>query len=262
MIDTHTHLYLPEFAAAGDSGAVAVRRALAAGVSHMILPNVGTDTIAPMRQLHSQCPAVTSMAMGLHPTEVDDGWADRLARVTEELERGSYVAVGEVGIDLYWSADYRDAQMQVFDAQLREAARRSLPVIIHCRSGLDETLEVIAGLQGKVPELIFHSFTGSPGDVERIRRVCDAWFGINGVVTFRNAGALRDAVADIGLRRLLTETDSPYLAPVPHRGRRNESAYMVHVRDMMASLLGTTPEIVDDATTANARQLFRIGTVN
>lgn len=253
MIDTHTHLYLPEFDADG-GGAAAVRRALAAGVDRMIMPNVDLTTAAPLASLVAQFPGKVFSAMGLHPTEVKDDHAEVLARIFELLGDGDgHVAVGEVGIDLYWDTTYREAQMQVFALQADKARQLGLPLIIHCREGLDETLEVLADYpDGPV---VFHSFGGTEADVERIRRLGDYYFGINGIVTFKNS-RLREVLPAIGIDRLLLETDSPYLAPVPKRGRRNESAFLPHIAAHIGDTLQMSADAVARTTTANAERLF------
>ena len=174
MIDTHTHPYLSQFE---EGGADAVTRAIDNGVAHMVLPNVDASTIEPMMALHHRFPDHTSVAMGLHPTEVGDDWETVVDDMERLLDDGGFVAVGEVGIDLYWEKDRKVEQMQAFARQLRIASRLNLPVIIHCREALEETLQVISEVQPDVP-LIFHSFTGSPDDVRRIREVCHPMFGI------------------------------------------------------------------------------------
>lgn len=253
IVDTHTHLYLPEFDDDG-GGATAVQRAIAAGVGVMIFPNVDLTTIEPMKALHCQFPDATYMAMGLHPTEIDEGWRDTLDAIETEFRSDEpYVAVGEIGIDLYWDKTFADQQMQAFEQQLQWARQADLPVIIHCRDGLDQTLEVMQAF----PDMrgVMHSFGGSEADVDRIRRVADMHFGINGIVTFKNS-RLREVLPAIGTDRLLLETDAPYLAPVPHRGKRNESAYIVNTADCVASSLNTTTEAISAATAANAARLF------
>jgi TatD DNase family protein len=253
IIDTHTHLYLEEFdPEPGD----AVRRALDAGVHHMIFPNVGVDTIEQMTALHSQFPQVTSMAMGLHPTEIGEGAEDRWECIYENLikDPGRWVAVGEIGMDLYWDKTFESRQMQLFDTQLSVAESLGLPVIIHCREALDQTLEVMEAhpaVRG-----VFHSFGGSEADVERIRnRAGDFYFGINGIVTFKNS-TLRNILPAITPQRIVLETDAPYLAPVPMRGKRNESAFIVHTAGVVAQALGIKAEALADVTTANACNLF------
>ena len=252
MTDTHTHIYMEEFS---DGGADALRRALSAGVSHMVFPNVDSASVAPMLSLHERFPDCTSVALGLHPTEVGDDWEEVVADMELSLQDGGFAAVGEVGIDLYWDKSHRDQQLKAFAKQLRMADSLRLPVIIHCREALDETLAVIEEVKPCV-RLIFHSFTGSPEDVRKIRRVCDPMFGVNGVVTFKNAQPLRDALPEITLDRILLETDSPYLAPVPHRGKRNESSYLPAICAKVAETLGVTVEEVDRATSGNAKEVF------
>lgn len=253
IVDTHSHPYLEEFDA---DRAEVMLRARNGGVGHIVLPNVSAATIAPMRGLAAANPGYCSMAMGLHPTEVAEGWEDDLAVTERELRSrpDEYVAVGEVGIDLYWDAAYRREQMEALRRQSLLALELDLPLIIHCREGLDEVLEVMESLP-EVPRGVFHSFGGTAADVERIRRTGDFHFGINGVVTFKNC-KVRDALGAIGLDRLLLETDAPYLAPVPLRGKRNEPAFIVHTCAHIAATMGLTPQAVEEATARNAANLF------
>lgn len=255
MIDTHTHLYLPEFNPGGQAGAV--QRALDAGVKRFVFPNVDLSTIAPMKSLAAEFPEVTAMAMGLHPTEIKEDWKDVLAGVMEELNGStSYIAVGEIGIDLYWDKTFHNEQMLAFELQLSEARKSSLPVIIHCREGLGETLEVMEGFRDV--KAVFHSFGGSAEDVCLIRRRLDPdliYFGINGIVTFKNS-RLKETLPEITSDRIVLETDSPYLAPVPHRGKRNESAYIPFICQTVAGSLGLSAEETSRRTDANAKTLF------
>lgn len=254
MIDSHSHIYLEEFDA--DRSDV-VARARQAGVRHLVLPNVDLDTVEPMMALHRAFPAYTSVAMGLHPTSVGENFRSDLAAVKAIFDRGGFVAVGEVGIDLYWDKTYRNEQIEVFDEQLRWAERTCLPVIIHCREGLDDILWTFDNYGGTLPKCVFHSFGGTVDDVEAIRRRGDFLFGINGIVTFKNS-KLGDVMPAIGLDRILLETDCPYLTPVPFRGRRNESAYIPHIAAKIAELLGTTTDEVSARTDANAQRFFDI----
>lgn len=253
LIDTHTHLYLPEF---DDDRDLAVNRALEAGVSTMILPNVDLSTIAPMKQLAGLYPDSMRMAMGLHPTEIGLSWRDDLAAIEAEFEKGGYIAIGEIGIDLYWDKTHESRQMQAFEHQVARAVEADLPVIIHCREGLSQVLEVLSGFGDKVHG-VFHSFGGSTADVDRIRRIGDFYFGINGIVTFKNS-SLRNVLPAIGADRVLLETDAPYLSPVPHRGKRNETAHLVHTAAAVADGLGLGSDALAEATTSNARTLFNL----
>lgn len=252
--DTHTHPYVPEFDA---DRAEVMQRALDAGVTRMILPNISVDSVAAMRALAAQWPDNTRMAMGLHPEEFDaTNWQARLQDVLNELRRHSsdYIAVGEIGIDLYWDATYEREQMIVFEQQLQLADATALPVIIHCRKGLPQVLEVLE----RFPTLRcdFHCFGGTVDDVRAIRRHGDYYFGINGIVTFKNSG-LADVIPEIGLDRILLETDAPYLAPVPRRGRRNEPSYLPYVAAKIADILGTTTSAVAETTARNSEDLFK-----
>lgn len=255
IIDTHTHLYLPEF----EDPCAAVQRALDAGVGHMVLPNVDHTTIAPMLELHRRYPEVTSIAMGLHPTEVDGNYRDALRHIDNETRKLAgatrLVAIGEIGMDLYWDKTYRLEQREAFALQCRKAVELDIPVIIHCREALDDTVEVIASLT-ECPRGVFHSFGGTTEeDVEKVRAAGDFYFGINGIVTFKNS-RLRQLLPAIGIDRIVLETDSPYLAPVPYRGKRNESAYIVHTCGYVAAQLGLSPEETAEITTHNACRLF------
>ncbi len=254
MIDTHTHIYLDEF---DEDRVEVVKRALESGVEHLILPNVDLATIEPMHNLHDIFPETTSVAMGFHPTEVNSGWKQSLAEVEQWFARRKYAAVGEIGIDLYWDKTYREEQKRVLDTQLHWAAELGLPVILHCREGLDTILEVFDEYVGELPQGVFHSFTGTPEEVRRIRRYGDFYFGINGIVTFKKS-IIPATLPEIGLDRILLETDSPYLAPVPNRGKRNESANIPYICRCIATHFGLEENIVSQITDKSAHHLFRL----
>lgn len=276
LIDTHTHLYCAEFLTAEQprhrkkgapevtpvptprGGEEAVERAVAAGVSHMIFPAISIPENAPMKALAARFPGKITMAMGLHPSEIGPDPKAELDIIEAEFRDnpGLYHAVGEIGIDLYWEQEHRSEQLYVFDRQCRLALELDLPIIIHCRDGLDEVLEVLRGLPA-IPRGVFHSFGGTVEDVARIRELGDFYFGINGIVTFKNS-TLPSVLPSIGLDRILLETDSPYLAPVPYRGRRNESSYLPATAQAVADALSLPLETVADVTTASARSLFNL----
>lgn len=255
MIDTHTHLYSEEY---GEDCNSAVERAIAAGVTYMVLPGVDMATMPPMLALHRRFPDKTSVAIGLHPTELGDNWKESLDKMEEMLSNDSsaYSAIGETGIDMHWDSSNIENQKEAFSRQYDWAVKYELPLIIHCREGFDETLEVISSKPGKRPKMIFHSFTAGPEEVRRVRKICDPWFGINGVVTFKNAGSVREAVSEIGIDRIVLETDSPYLAPVPYRGKRNESAYLPAIANKIAEILDMDLAEVERITDRNAREIF------
>ncbi|MDE6741592.1 MAG: TatD family hydrolase [Muribaculaceae bacterium] len=268
MVDTHTHLYMDSFSKEEANGcAAAVDRAFYAGVELMVLPAVDRESAAEVVALHTARPTCTRTAMGLHPTEVGEDWREEIDDIVTILTPTDPVAIGEVGIDLYWDDSNLSLQKEAFIAQILIAQEKDLPVIIHCRDGVEVCCECIEEAKrrieaktagGSMPPLVFHSFTGSPDDVRRIREICDPFFGINGVVTFKNSGQLPEAVKEIGIARILLETDSPYLAPGPKRGRRNESSYLTFINNKVAEILRLSPEETDRLTTRNAKHFFRI----
>lgn len=254
MTDTHTHIYLEEFDADRDA---VMQRALDAGVNHLVLPNVDLSTIAPMYALHERYKHCTSMAMGFHPTEVKDDWRQSLESIESHLDDYPFVAIGEVGIDLYWDSTYRLEQQEVLATQVQWALDRNLALIIHCREGLDDVLSVFSRFKS-LPTTVMHSFCGSIDDVRRCRQLGDFYFGINGIVTFKKS-AIPAILPEIGIDRIVLETDSPYLAPVPNRGKRNESSNIPHICRCVAQHLGISEDTVAAITDSNAATLFSLG---
>ena len=255
MIDTHTHLYMEDFSEDADD---AVRRAIDAGVSMMIFPAVSEESNGAMVALSNRFPENTRYCLGLHPTELKEDWEEELDRLESQLGDPGIAAIGETGIDLYWDQSNEENQKKAFHRQIQWASERKLPLIIHCRNGVEATLDVLKSFDGELPRMIFHSFTSGIEDVKRIREVCDPYFGINGVATFKNAKELREAIPEIGIDRIVLETDSPYLSPVPFRGTRNESKNIPLICHCVASVLGLSPEETERITDENARQIFSI----
>lgn len=249
MIDTHTHLYLDAYSADRDE---TVRRALEGGVETMILPNVDLGTVEPVCRLAAAYPANMYTAMGLHPTEVTAEWQDTLSTI-KSVTAPNLVAVGEIGMDLYWDKTFCAQQQEALAAQLQWARGEQLPVILHCREALPQLLEVLRDYTD-VPA-VFHCFGGTAADVKAIRALGDYYFGIGGTATFKNSG-VRDVLPLIGIDRILLETDAPYLAPVPYRGKRNESSYLKLIAHTVADTLGLSVDDVDARTTRNAKTLF------
>lgn len=258
MTDTHTHIYMTD--AFPDGGVEAVNRALEAGVSRMVFPCVTMDSLPSMRNLHQHFPNETRLGIGLHPTEMGDNWETELDGMEAILADNpdEFVAIGETGVDLHWDKSHIKEQMIAFRRQLEWGHRYNKPVIVHCREAFDEALEVISDFmsENELPVMIFHSFTGVAADVEKIRKVCNPYFGINGVVTFKNAPELREAVKLIGLEKLVLETDAPWLAPVPKRGSQNESSNIPYIRDCIAGLFGIDSSEVERITDRNADIIF------
>ncbi len=256
LTDTHTHLYLNDFIedTNADGCYDVTQRAIDTGVSRMIFPNVNVSTIEPMKALAARFPENIRMAMGLHPTEITLETLDHdLACVAAELDNGGYAAVGEIGIDLYWDKTFERQQMRILDLQLGWAERYGLPVILHCRDGLDQMLEVLQS--HKKLSFVFHSFAGTVHDVERILSNYNAVFGINGIVTFKRNSVI-DILPAVWPENIVLETDSPYLAPVPYRGRRNESAYIVATAASIALALDSNIECVAENTSRNSLRIF------
>ena len=251
LVDSHTHLYADQFAADRDE---VVQRALAQDVTHFYLPNIDHTSIEGMLALEAQYPAHCFAMMGLHPCSVGQDFERQLYEVETWLNRRPFVAVGEIGTDLYWDQTYRDQQAEAFRIQVGWAKEKNLPIVIHCRDSFDWTAALLEPLQDERLRGVFHCFTGT---VDQARQAVALGFmlGIGGVATFKNGG-LTPVLTEIGLEHLVLETDSPYLAPAPHRGKRNEPAFVSLVAQRVANLKQMAPEAVAEATTANALRLF------
>ncbi len=253
MIDTHSHIYSEEF---DSDRAEVIARAKAAGVTKIILPNVDSESLPRMLQLESEYPGYCFAAIGLHPTSVKENYAEELEIVKKELERREYIAIGEIGIDLYWDKSFLKEQIQVFVQQIEWALEYNLPVIIHVRDSFRETMDVLEKFRGKGLEGVFHSFTGTIDQAREIIEFGGFYIGINGIVTFKNSG-LDAVVQQIDPRYLLLETDAPYLTPAPFRGKRNESGHIGHVATKLAEILKINFNHIDNITTENSYKLFK-----
>lgn len=254
MIDTHSHIYSEEFDA---DRAETIQRAKQAGVRHIILPNCDSDTLAPMLALEAEFPEFCHAAIGLHPTSVKENYKEELPLIKSELERRKWIAVGEIGIDLYWDKTFLQEQVIAFQQQIDWALEYNLPVIIHVRDSFKETMDALIPYKNNGLTGVFHSFTGTIEEAKEIIDFGGFKLGINGIVTFKNSG-LADVVKEIPLEYILLETDAPYLTPAPHRGKRNESAYVSLVCDKLAEIYNCTTEQIDSQTTLNANSLFDI----
>ena len=252
-IDTHTHLYSDKFAA--DRPAV-LARARQAGVELALLPAIDSDTHAAMLALEAAAPDFFHAMIGLHPVSVGEDYERELATVRRYLEQRSWVAIGEIGMDLHWDTTYQRQQEQAFITQCGWAVEYDLPISIHARKSIDELLEILEGMNGTHPRGVFHCFTG---EVAQARRAVDLGFllGMGGVATFKNGG-LEPVLRELPREAIVLETDAPYLAPSPHRGKRNETAYLPLVAEKIATIWGVETARVAAITTANARQLFEL----
>ena len=251
LIDTHAHLYSSKF---DDDRADMIARAQAAGVERVYLPNVDSKSIEGMLALEAAYPDYCVAMMGLHPCSVKADYERELAVVREWLDERPFVAVGEIGIDLYWDKTFVKEQQAAFLTQTRWAKELGVPIVIHARESIDMLVELLQDEKGPELKGVFHCFTGK---AEQARAVLDLgmYLGIGGVATFKNGG-LDKVLPEVPLAALVLETDAPYLAPKPYRGKRNESAYVRLVAERVATIMNFSFEKVVQMTGANARQLF------
>lgn len=250
LIDTHAHIYLPEF----DADRTALMEAAhSSGVETILMPAIDSATHGLLLRVADEFPHCLPM-MGLHPCSVQDNYRGELQLVEEYLQQRSFVAVGEIGLDFYWDKTYVDQQYQAFHHQVALARKLGLPVVIHSRNAVDECIDVVAEYPGLTG--VFHCFSGTYGQAERIRSL-GLMLGIGGVLTFKNSG-LDKVVERNGLDGVILETDAPYLAPVPHRGKRNQPAYTRLVALKLSDLLGVSLEEIAEITTGNAKKLFKL----
>jgi TatD DNase family protein len=253
LIDTHTHLYLPEF----DSDREAViSTAINKGVNKFLLPNIDNSSVLPMLKLSGQFPENCYPIIGLHPASVKANYKKELDCIVNWLSKEAFYAVGEIGIDLYWDKQFLKEQIQAFKYQIKLALEYNLPIVIHSRESFEVIIDILKEFMNQQPRGVFHSFTGS---LEQAHKAIELGFklGINGIVTFKNSG-LAKVVEKINLKHIVLETDSPYLAPVPKRGKRNESAYLKYIANRLAEIYSTDSEKIASITSTNAIELFGI----
>lgn len=251
LIDTHAHLYTDEFA--GDREEM-VSRLREKGIERVLMPAIDSTTHAEMLRLESDYPGLCLSMMGVHPTSVKANYTEELRIAEEHFQRRKFVAVGETGLDFYWDLTFREQQFDAFRRQIQWALDFDIPVVIHSRNSTDECTEVVREMQNGKLKGVFHCFSG---DAEQARKITDLGFylGIGGVLTFKNSG-LDKVLAGVNLGHIVLETDAPYLAPVPFRGKRNESSYIIYVAERLAGLKEVEVEEVASVTSENARKLF------
>lgn len=253
MIDTHSHLYDEAFASEEDA---AVMRSADVGVDRIILPDIDSQSRSAMFALADRHPGILFPCLGLHPTSIDASWESEMEKMQEFSSR-KITAIGEIGIDCYWSKEFIEQQKEAFRRQLKTAHELDLPVIIHSREATSIIIDILRECRHMDLRGVFHAFSGSIETYREIERLGDWMVGIGGVLTFKKA-SIAETVKHIPMNRILLETDSPYLTPAPHRGKRNESAYIVHIASRLAELKGTDIGNVAAQTTENAEKLFRI----
>lgn len=253
LIDTHSHLYLPDFSE--DIDAV-LQRCADNHVRRILLPNIDSSTIKSLNSLVEDYPDVFHAMMGLHPCYVKKNYKEELATIEQELRNNIYIAVGEIGLDYYWDKSFKSEQIEAFENQITWAKELNLPVVIHSRESFDEIITILKPLCDDRLKGVFHCFTGNVEDAAKAVEM-GFYLGIGGVVTFKNSGLDR-AVEQIDLDYIVLETDSPYLAPSPYRGKRNESSYAKIIANKISEIKKIPVEEVASVTSANARKLFKI----
>jgi TatD DNase family protein len=254
FIDTHTHLYVDAF---DDDRSEVVDRAFETGIEKLLLPNIDVDSIESMHQLEANYPGKCISMMGLHPGSVKEDWESQLEVIRKHLFSRDYIAVGEIGMDLYWDKTFVEEQKIAFTKQIEWAKELKLPIAIHARDAFDEIFEIVDTLNDDGLTGVFHCFTGSVDQAEKILSYGGFKLGIGGVLTYKNA-KIDEVIKTIDLEHLILETDAPYLTPVPHRGKRNESSYLLHVAEKLADVHGVTLKKVEEETTKNAIELFNL----
>ncbi len=253
LVDTHAHLYLNAFD--GDRHNM-VNHAIEAGVRYMLLPNIDEESIHPMMDLVMAFPGNCFPMMGLHPTSVGKDYLEQLDIISGWLKKGKFCAIGEMGIDLYWDKTYFPEQQEAFRIQADLALEYDLPLVIHSRNSFDEIFSLMENIRQPSLRGVFHCFTGNLEQAEHIISM-GFMLGIGGVLTYKNSG-LPEVLKNIPLEHILLETDAPFLAPAPYRGKRNESAYTLEIASKLAEVKGVSLEMVAETTTGNAIKLFGI----
>jgi TatD DNase family protein len=251
FIDTHTHLYLEEFNTDRDA---MIARAVKAGVEKFFLPNIDSTSIESLHKLAEEYPTRCFPMMGLHPCSVKENYKQELAIAHEFLKQRKYIAIGEIGLDLYWDKTFFEQQVEAFETQINWALEMDLPIVIHCRDAFNEIYDVLMKFN-KLPKGIFHCFTGTIEQAEKIIALKNFKLGIGGVVTFKNSG-LDKTLEHLDLKHIVLETDAPYLTPVPYRGQRNESAYVSIIARRIAEIKNCNVGHLAEVTTQNAEEIF------
>ena len=253
MIDTHTHLYSEEF---DKDRAEMIARAKAAGVTRCFIPAIDSSYTERMFQLKNEYPDYVFLMNGLHPCNVKENYKEELTHVENLMPTHSFCAIGEIGIDLYWDKTFLKEQQEAFAWQIQLAKKHQLPIVIHCREAFDEVFEVLESEKGDDLFGIFHCFSGTEAQAYRAIDY-GLHLGIGGVVTFKN-GNIDKFLRNIDLQHIVLETDSPYLAPIPYRGKRNESAYIVQVADKLSDIYELPVDEIKRITTENATKIYKI----
>ncbi|MEY4520957.1 MAG: hypothetical protein RIT10_142 [Bacteroidota bacterium] len=254
FIDTHTHLYSTEF---DTDRTEVVENAIKAGVKTLLLPNIDVASIEPMYRLCEEFPQNCFPMMGLHPGYVNENWEQDLVIIRKALDENKHIAIGEIGMDLYWDKTFIEEQKKAFRIQIEWAKELNLPIVIHARDAFDEIFEILDELNDAALTGVFHCFTGTLEQAQKINSYGGFYLGIGGVLTYKKSD-LPSVLTEIPLEQIIVETDAPYLPPTPHRGKRNESKFLLHVAEKVAEVKNCSLVDVARITSENAQQLFRI----
>ncbi len=255
LIDTHSHLFVDDFDA--DRSEVMLR-AREAGITHILMPNIDVASVESMLRVCAEYPGFCYPMLGLHPTEVNAAYREALATLKLLLDAHSFIAIGEVGLDLYWDKSYKNEQLAALEEQISWALERDLPLVIHSREAFSELYALFSHYKNSSIRGVFHSFTGTADEAHALLEFPGFMLGINGVVTFKKS-TLPEALSEVPLSRVVVETDSPYLAPTPYRGKRNESSYVLRMVEKLAEIYGVALDVVAQQTYINACRVFNLG---
>lgn len=254
FIDTHTHIDDEKFK---DDLDLVVQRAKTVGALKMFVPGINLDSITAIKDICQRYPGYCYGMIGLHPEEVKADFNDVLDQMEAQLQ-GDWIAIGEVGLDYYWSREFEEEQLQAFERQVRWSVDTSMPLMIHCRKAQNEMVKILRKYENQLPGGVFHCFTGNELEAKELLSFRGFCLGIGGVLTFKKSKLPETLANVVPLERIVLETDAPYMAPVPHRGERNESAYIADVIEKMAECYGVTTEVVAQVTTDNTKRIFKL----
>lgn len=252
--DSHTHIYLNQF---DDDRDEMITRANSEQISRFLLPNIDLESISSMHELTKKYEGQCFPMMGLHPCSVDENYLETLKKMRTLLDENHYIAIGEIGMDLYWDKSFQEQQVEAFKIQIEWAKELDLPIVIHAREAFQEIFDVLDEVNDDQLKGIFHCFTGGAPEAKRIMDYGNFLFGIGGVVTFKNSGLDQVLKNHVPLDKIILETDAPYLAPVPYRGKRNEPSYISHIVEKLVDVYGVTPQEISDATERNIDSIFK-----
>lgn len=254
VIDTHTHLDAEEF---DEDRAEAFARAREAGVGKVFLPAIDVKTTHAVLALAKEYPGYAYPMMGLHPEEVKEDWKEQLAEL-RKMQISDFIAIGEIGLDYYWSREFEHEQLEAFEEQVKWSVETRLPLMIHCRKAQNEMVHLLRKYQKDLPGGVFHCFTGNQKEAEELLSFDNFVLGIGGVSTFKSSHLREDLPAAVPMNRIILETDSPYMAPVPYRGKRNESAFVIEVLKTLAKAYGVSEEEFAEQTNKNVESVFHL----